>query len=87
MFALNTLIARSSPPSLAIACALLVLGAAQVSARDTAGASNPRNHAMFYVSAYGEVDASHNDQTATAHRVFERVRAAADQNRNRCCPC
>ena len=74
-----TTILHRAVAALALVGSLVAPALAQLNSQ----ASNPRNHAMFYVNAYGQVDASNDHRAATAHQVFERVRAAADQNRNR----
>ena len=45
------------------------------------GFAQPRDHAAFYIDTYHEVPATDDPRAATAHRIFERVRAAADKSR------
>lgn len=44
---------------------------------------SPRNEVAFYIATYGEISVDQDPQVARAHRVFDRVRAAADKNSKR----
>jgi Putative Zn-dependent protease, contains TPR repeats len=62
---------------------LLLLASALFALPSAAEQQHAKNEVAFYIDTYGEVRLEQDPEVANAHRVFERVRAAADKNSKR----
>lgn len=71
----------NAPLAIALAWSLLLPCLSLLSAE--AQPAQARDAVAFYIATYGEVRPEQDPQVATAHRVFERVRATADKNSKR----
>lgn len=71
----------NAPRRIAVAMVLLLACVSSVSAQ--AQPAQARDAVAFYIATYGEVRPEQDPRVATAHRVFERMRAMADKNSKR----